>query len=53
MNINHPDSNLTASGGDDTSVTDSVQGTETKSEEATVQDKARYKDAKHDGMEKA
>lgn len=53
MNDNHTDTTVSATGGDGTSVGNSVEGKETTSTEAVPQDKAPNSDVKHHGMEKA
>lgn len=50
---NNTDTTVSASGGDDTTVNDSVQGITVASEKVVPEDKAVVKDAKHDGMHKA
>ncbi len=50
---NATDTTVNATGGDNTTVTDSVQGTSTPSEKVQAEDKAPNTDAKHNGMEKA
>jgi hypothetical protein len=53
MNVNHTNTTVSATGGDNTSVNNSVEGTETDSVEAAPEDKAPNSDVKHHGMEKA
>jgi hypothetical protein len=50
---NHTDTTVSASGGDATTVDNSVQGVSTESEKAVPEDKAPNRDVKHNGMEKA
>lgn len=50
---NETDTTVSATGGDDTTVSNSVQGITVASEKVEPEDKAVVKDAKHDGDHKA